>query len=75
MFKGFRPEAVDFFMRIRLNNNETYYREHIQEYEREIKEPMRALNDELEPVIHALDPKLDTRPGSVISRLRRDTRF
>ena len=75
VFKGFRPEAVDFFLGIRLNNNEAYYREHLKEYEREIKEPMRALNDELEPVIHAMDPQLDTRPGAVLSRLRRDTRF
>ncbi|MBR1708167.1 MAG: DUF2461 domain-containing protein [Clostridia bacterium] len=75
MFEGIRKEAIDFLIGIKLNNNETYYRDHLDVYEKEIKIPMRELCAALASTVHAVDPDLDTRPGSVISRLRRDTRF
>ena len=75
MFTGIRKEAVDFLIGIKLNNNETYYRDHLEDYEHEIKIPLRELNEAVSPVVHAMDPDLDIRPGCVIARLRRDTRF
>ena len=36
---------------------------------------MRELSDELAPVVQLIDPKLDTRPGRTMSRIRRDTRY
>ena len=75
MFTGIRREAVDFLIGIKLNNNEAYYKDHLDVYERELKAPLRELNEAVTPVVHSMDPELDTRPGSVIARLRRDTRF
>ncbi len=75
MFSGFRKEAFDFLAGIQLNNNEQYYQENLEIYRKYIKEPMAELCDELAPVISMIDPRLDTRPSSAVSRLRRDTRF
>ena len=75
MFTGIRKEAIDFLIGMKLNNNETYYREHLDVYEQELRAPLRELNEALTPVVHSMDPELDTRPASVIARLRRDTRF
>lgn len=75
VFTGIRKEAIDFLIGLRLNNNETYYKDHLDIYEKELRAPLRELNEAVTPVIHTLDPELDTRPVSVIARLRRDTRF
>ena len=75
MFQGIPREAFDFLLGIRLNNNEAYYKDHLEDYEKTLKGPLRELCRELAPVIQGIDPRLDVRPGSVMSRLRRDTRF
>ena len=75
MFTGFTQDAVDFLTDLRFNNNQQFYEENKQRYEEKVKAPLRALADEMAPVIALIDPKLDTRPGRTMSRIRRDTRF
>ena len=75
MFQGFSQEALDFLTGIRLNNNQGYFDANREKYEQHVKAPLRALCEELTPVVQLIDPALDTRPGSVMSRIRRDTRF
>ena len=75
MFQGFSKEALDFLSDIRLNNNQTFYENNRQRYEEYVKAPLRALSDEMTPVIELIDSRLDTRPGRTMSRIRRDTRF
>ena len=75
MFEGFSQEALDFLNDIRFNNNQTFYEANKARYERYVKQPMRELSDELAPVVQLIDPKLDTRPGRTMSRIRRDTRY
>lgn len=75
MFQGFKQEAIDFLQDIRFNNNQTYYEQNRERYETYVKAPLRALCDEMTPVVQLIDPKLDTRPGRTMSRIRRDTRF
>ena len=75
MFEGFSQEALDFLNDIRFNNNQAFYAANQARYERFVKRPMRELSDELAPVVQLIDPKLDTRPGRTMSRIRRDTRY
>lgn len=75
VFTGFTQEAVDFLTDIRFNNNQQFYEDNKQRYERFVKAPLRALADEMIPVVQLIDPRLDTRPGRTMSRIRRDTRF
>ena len=75
MFTGFSQGAIDFLTDIRFNNNQQFYLENRERYETLVKEPMRQLCEEMAPVVQVIDPKLDTRPSRVMSRIRRDTRF
>ncbi len=75
MFTGFTREALSFLSDIRFNNNQTFYEANRERYEKYVKAPLRALSDEMVPVVQLIDPRLDTRPGRTMSRIRRDTRF
>ena len=75
LFSGFSQDAIDFLSEIRCNNNQQFYEANRARYEANVKAPLRALCDEMTPVISVIDPKLDTRPGRTMSRIRRDTRF
>ena len=75
MFQGFTREALSFLSDIRFNNNQTFYENNRQRYEEHVKAPLRELCDEMTPVVQLIDPRLDTRPGRTMSRIRRDTRF
>lgn len=75
MFSGFSQDAINFLSEIRLNNNQQFYEANRERYEANIKAPLRALCDEMSAVVGMIDPKLDTRPGRTMSRIRRDTRF
>ena len=75
MFTGFSEEALRFLTDMRLNNNQTFYEANRERYEVYVKAPLRALCDEMAPVVQLIDPRLDVRPGRTMSRIRRDTRF
>ena len=75
MFTGFRQDALDFLQDIRFNNNQTFYEQNKERYEKHVKAPLRQLSDEMIPVVQLIDAKLDTRPGRTMSRIRRDTRY
>lgn len=75
MFKGFSNEAIDFLVAIQFNNNKEFFEANRALYEREVKNVLADLAEELAPFIFEVDPQLDTRPSRVCSRIRRDTRF
>ena len=75
MFTGFSEEALRFLTDIRLNNNQAFYEANRERYEEYVKAPLRALCDEMAPIVQVIDPRLDVRPGRTMSRIRRDTRF
>ena len=75
VFHGFTTEADRFLSDIRFNNYQQFYDENKERYEKYVKTPLRELSDEMTPVIQLIDPRLDTRPGRTMSRIRRDTRF
>ena len=75
MFTGFTQGAIDFLTDLRFNNHEPFFAQNKERYETLVKEPLRALCEEMAPVVQLIDPRLDTRPGRTMSRIRRDTRF
>lgn len=75
MFTGFSQGAIDFLTDLRFNNHEPFFQQNKERYETLVKEPLRALCEEMAPVVQLIDPRLDTRPGRTMSRIRRDTRF
>lgn len=75
MFKGFSKETFEFFMAIRFNNNREFFLQNRDWYERAVREPARALAQELGDTVRVLDPALESRPQKVVSRINRDVRF
>ena len=75
MFQGFTTEADRFLSDIRFNNYQQFYDENRERYEKYVKAPLRALSDEMTPIVQLIDPRLDARPMRTMSRIRRDTRF
>lgn len=64
-FRGWPPEAVDFFDGLEEDNSKSFWQAHIEVYEKSVKGPMLALLGELEP---------EFGPGKLF-RPYRDVRF
>lgn len=65
-FSGWKGDFRGFFYGLRLNNNKAYFEAHRKQYENEIKAPMLALLEDLEP---------EFGPARRVSRPNRDIRF
>jgi uncharacterized protein (TIGR02453 family) len=74
-FPGFRPAALTFFRKLARENTKEWFEAHRATYEAEVKEPMRALIEELDVRLAEIAPEIvgDTRRSPL--RARRDTRF
>lgn len=75
MFEGFPKEMIEFMLQIRLNNSKEFMAAHRDEYERLMKQPYYRLIEALTPAVQRIDPDMEVRPGKVLSRIFRDTRF
>lgn len=64
-FRGWPAEALEFYEGLAADNSRVYWREHKDRYERDVRAPMVALLDELEP---------EFGPGRIF-RPYRDVRF
>ena len=63
-FRGFPPEAFDFYARLVLDNSKAFWTANREVYERAVREPFRALAAELEPEVgtfHMFRPHRDVR--------------
>ena len=63
-FRGFPPEAFDFYARLVLDNSKAFWTANREVYEGEVREPFRALAAELEPEVgtfHMFRPHRDVR--------------
>lgn len=74
-FKGFTPEALQFFRDLAANNYKEWFEENKHIYEKELKEPFKELVLSLTPTMHNIDQSFELRPHRVVSRIYRDTRF
>ncbi len=74
-FSGLTEDTYRFFWEIAFNNEHSFFEENRKRYEKSVKEPMLALADALGEVALEVDPNFNVRPSSVVSRIRRDTRY
>lgn len=74
-FEGIKPAMLEYFMGIAMNNYREYFLATKKEYERDVKQPLYALAEELMPAALYVDGDFEQRPSRVVSRIRRDTRF
>ena len=74
-FAGCPEEMYQFFWEIAFQNNREFFEANRERYRRVVQQPMLALAGELAPAALSIDPRFNVRPSSVVSRIRRDTRF
>jgi uncharacterized protein (TIGR02453 family) len=72
---GFGPEALGFLRRLERNNRREWFERHRPVYEREVRDPMRALVEEMDVRLARLAPELVGDPKRSIFRIHRDVRF
>ena len=74
-FDGFGPEAMRFFRGLESNNRREWFERHRAIYEQEVRDPMRALVEEMDVRLARLAPELLGDPGRSVFRIHRDIRF
>jgi len=63
-FRGWQPNALDFFVGIEADNSKRYWTEHKSDYEEYVKAPFLALSGDIEKEfgpLHLFRPYRDTR--------------
>ena len=75
MFQGLTEDAYQFFWDIAFNNEHAYFEANRERYRRAVYQPMKELALLLTPAAMEIDPDFNTRATSVVSRIRRDTRY
>ena len=74
-FRGFSAEAIRFLRRLRRNNRREWFERHRPVYETEVRDPMRALVDEMDVRLARFAPELTGDPKRSVFRIHRDVRF
>jgi uncharacterized protein (TIGR02453 family) len=74
-FGGFRPDALRFLRRLARNNRREWFERNRSAYEGEIRDPMRALVEEMDVRLARLAPELTGHPRHSVFRIYRDVRF
>jgi uncharacterized protein (TIGR02453 family) len=74
-FRGFGPGALTFFRQLARRNEREWFEAHRRVWEREVRDPMRALVEELDVRLAAVAPELVGDPRRSLFRIHRDTRF
>jgi uncharacterized protein (TIGR02453 family) len=74
-FPGFSAEALRFLRRLRRNNRRDWFEQHRPVYETAVREPMRALVEEMDVRLARLAPELTGDPRRSVFRIHRDVRF
>lgn len=74
-FEGFRPQALGFLRRLKRNNRKEWFEGNRAVYETEVRDPMRALVEEMDVRLARLAPELTGDPRHSIFRIHRDIRF
>jgi len=74
-FPGFPPEALQFFRRLKRNNNREWFLKNKEIYEQKVKAPMVELVLALGPEMKHFAPEMVCDPGRAIYRIYRDVRF
>ncbi len=71
----FSGKTLDFLVENRFRDSREWYREHKEEFQKQVMAPMLELSEQLGPVMKELDPLLVTEARRTVSRVYRDTRY
>lgn len=74
-FPGFSSEALGFLRRLRRNNRKEWFERNRAVYETTVRDPMRALVEEMDVHLARIAPELTGDPRRSIFRIHRDVRF
>ncbi len=74
-FRGFGPGALAFLRRLARNNRRDWFERHRAVYETEVRQPLRALVEEMDVRLARIAPELTGDPRRSIFRIHRDVRF
>ena len=75
MFTGFSEDTYQFFWELAFNNHQAFFEENRERYRKVVYQPLMELTMALIPTVKEIDHRLNLRPASTISRIRRDTRY
>ena len=74
-FDGFPKAGLDFFKKLKRNNNRPWFEKHKGEYETQVKLPMQSLIAALQPNFSQFAAEYEVNPKRSIFRIYRDIRF
>jgi uncharacterized protein (TIGR02453 family) len=72
---AFTQRAFRFFRGLRRHNEKTWFEAHREEYESEVRQPMRELIEELDALFGEFAPEIGGDPRRSMFRINRDIRF
>lgn len=74
-FEGFKPAAFTFLRGLAKNNTKTWFDARREIYELEVREPMKALVEEMDTRFARFGPEIIGDPKKSLFRINRDIRF
>jgi uncharacterized protein (TIGR02453 family) len=74
-FQGFRPQALGFLRRLTRHNTREWFERNRAVYQQEVRDPLRALVEEMDVRLARIAPELVGDPRRSIFRIHRDVRF
>ena len=74
-FRGFGPGALKFLRGLTRHNDREWSERHRAAYESEVRDPLRALVEEIDVRLARIAPELTGDPRRSIFRIHRDVRF
>lgn len=72
---AFTPEALRFFRQLSAHNDKLWFEAHRADYEREVREPMQELVEEMLVRFRNFAPEIGGDPKRCMFRIHRDVRF
>jgi uncharacterized protein (TIGR02453 family) len=72
---SFTPAALKFFRQLAAHNDKEWFEAHRTEYEQEVREPMRALIEDVLVRFQRFAPEIGGDPKRCMFRINRDVRF
>ena len=74
-FHGFTPASMRFLTSLKRNNTREWFQAHREAYERDVREPLAALVEEMDVRFAHLAPEIVGDPKRSLFRIHRDVRF
>lgn len=74
-WQRFDPAALRFLGQLRRNNRRDWFLDHRGEYEALVRQPLRALVEEVDVLLAEVMPELRGDPARSVFRIHRDVRF